>query len=36
VKKNVVPVGKAAAVKIAETTKGFGIKGIIHARHNSQ
>ena len=36
VKKNVVPVGKGAAAKIAETTKAFGIKGSVHPRHNSQ
>lgn len=35
IKKNVVPVGMAAA-KVAETTKGFSIKGQIQPRHNSQ
>jgi hypothetical protein len=34
IKKNVIPVGMAA--KNAEITKGFGIKGSIHPRHNSQ
>jgi hypothetical protein len=35
IKKNVVPVGMAAA-KVAETTKGFSIKGQVQPRHNSQ
>jgi hypothetical protein len=36
IKKNVMPVGLAAAKVAAETNKGFSIKGHIHPRHNSQ
>jgi hypothetical protein len=36
IKKNVVPVGVAAAKAAAETAKGFSIKGSVHPRHNSQ